>query len=150
MEQQGPENFFVDRIRRGLGLANQALSDAEEGFLLMALADIAERSPLSPDRAFQLHGRWLDALSRAYADDLRRALIAGPPPQAEGGAWSKDLPGEDWRENLRRLSQTSEAAITSVAQDWYRRHGRAVEQRAITANGAVDSGFAVPPPISWS
>ncbi len=149
MNQQRPETFFVDRIRRGLALSNQGLSEAEERFLLMALEDIAERSPLTPDRAFQLHGRWLDALSRAYADDLRRALLAGPP-RTQAGAWSQDLPGEDWRENLRRLSRTSEAAINGVAQDWYTRHGRAVEQHAITANGAVDSGFAVPPPISWS
>lgn len=149
MEQQAAETFFVDRIRRGLALANQALSEQEERFLLMALEDMPARSPLTPDRAFQLHDRWLDALSRAYADDLRRALLAGPP-QAQRGAWSKDMPGEDWRANLRLLAQTSDAAMAGVAQDWYTRHGRAIEQRAITANGAVDSGFAVPPPISWS
>lgn len=143
------EDFFVERIRRGLELAGERLSAAEEAFLRMPLAEIPKGSPLPPDQAFRLHRRWLEALSRAYSQELRKALLAGPA-QGEGAApWWAGLPGQEWRDKLRHLSQTSDAGISSVAEDWYARHGRAVEQREMSVGGAVDSGFAVPPPLIW-
>jgi len=143
------EEFFLERIRRGLASAGEALSAEEEAFLRLPISEIPERSPLPPDEAFRRHKRWLEALSRAYAQELRQAQLAGPG-QGEGlGSCSHDRPGQDWRENLRRLSRGSEAGITSVVADWYQRHGREAEQRETSAGGAVDSGFSVPPPLIW-
>lgn len=143
------EEFFLERIRRGLASAGEVLSAEEEAFLRLPLSEIPERSPLPPDEAFRCHKRWLEALSRAYSQELRQALLAGPGRGEGPGSCSHDPPGQDWRENLRRLSQVSEAGITSVVADWYARHGREVEQRETSAGGAADSGFSVPPPLIW-
>ena len=113
-----PEDFFVGKIKLGLGEAG--LSQEEEEYLRLPVTQL-ESSSYTQDQAKTLQDSCIAALTRRYQEEIsvarERAVL--------------------WRNKNEQLYAESDQIISAVVQNWYLQEGRGQEKRAATGCASI-------------
>jgi len=109
------EEFFIDKIKEGLSLSSDSLTQEEEDLLRTKVGDLSENPNFTPEFAQKFQAKCSGALSEIYGRDT-----AGKDRQA----------AVEWRENNEDLHKNSELALSGIVQNWYLSVGRAQEKAA--------------------
>lgn len=119
------ESFFIDRIKYGLGLISETLTESEEVLLNSNIHDLGE-SGFTPEEAQKLQEKCSKALSKAYRENTGNR-------KSNDGELKRiaTIYMNEWRENNSRIYLESESILSGVVQNWYLGEGRSLEKKAV-------------------
>ena len=108
------EEFFITKIKEGLSLSSDSLTQEEENFLGTKVGDLSEDPNFTPELGQRLQAKCIGALSEIYARDTARNRQAALM----------------WRQNNEHIYNHSELSLSGIVQNWYLSVGRAQEKKA--------------------
>ena len=122
------EEFFVERIKKGLKSISETLSEEEEEFLLTNVSDLAE-SDFSKEFGANLQVKCIKALSLRYQDEtaFTKSTMGKDDDRIRKSLAQKSV--EIWREMNTYLYEESERVISGIVQEWYLSVGRSLEKK---------------------
>ena len=118
------ESFFIDRIKFGLDLVSDSLTEGEEAFLISNIRDLDD-SDFTAEVAKKLQERCSNALSEAYQENIANRKSSDWELKRNATIHIKQ-----WREYNTNIYNESESILSGVVQIWYLGEGRALEKKA--------------------
>ena len=109
------DEWFIEKIKEGLSLSSDSLTQEEENLLRTKAVDLSEDPNFSPEFAQKLQAKCTGALSEIYARDTAKNKQAAI----------------EWRENNKYLYENSDIALSGIVQNWYLSVGRAQEKQVV-------------------
>lgn len=118
------ETFFIEKIKYGLSLISESLTEDEEATLKTNMNDLSKLDS-TPEEAQRLQEKCTKALSIAYQKNTENRKSGDWGLKHDATTYIKD-----WREYNSNIYHESELILSGVVQNWYLSEGRPLEKKA--------------------